>query len=118
MVCALVILSLGQFFQHFKRLKQMKAYKHLVKFAFQHCYTVSVYDGEVWEVKRANSYKKIIDCIESVEEAQLRIRDSEGNVIAWALVSALGLEDDETVIDHTVNSFMDTWQESYDLTQA
>ena len=103
-------------FQHFKRLKQMKAYKHLVKFAFQHCYTVSVFDGEAWEDKRSNAYKKIIDCIESVEEAQLRIRDSEGNVVAWALVSAYGLEDDETVIDHTVNSFMEEWDNAYQLT--
>ena len=93
----------------------MKAYKHLVKFAFQHCHTVSVFDGEVWEVKRSNAYKRIIDCIESVEEAQLRIRDSEGNVIAWALVSAFGLEDDETVIDHTDNEFMQLWDKKYNL---
>jgi hypothetical protein len=96
----------------------MKAYKHLVKFAFQHCYTVSVFDGEVWEVKRSNAYKKIIDCIESVEEAQLRIRDSEGNVIAWALVSAYGLDDDETVIDHTDNEFMQLWDKHYNSTMV
>ena len=94
----------------------MKAYKHLVKFALKHGHTVSVYDGEVWEVRRSTAYKTIIDCIESVEEAQLRIRDSEDNVVAWVLVSAYGLEDEETVIDHTDNYFMEDWDNAYQLT--
>lgn len=96
----------------------MKAYKHLVKHALKHGYAVSVWDGEAWQLKRSTGFKSIVDAIESVEEAKLRIRDSEGNSIAMVLVSAFGLEDGETVIDHTVNSFMDTWQESYDSTMV
>ena len=91
----------------------MKAYKHLVKHALASGNTISVYDGEIWEVKRSTAYQVIIACIESVEEAQLRIRNSDGEIIGWALVSAYGLADDETVIDYTVNEYMNKWEESY-----
>jgi hypothetical protein len=93
----------------------MKAYKHLIKHALSMGCTVSVWDGEEWQVKRSTGYKAIIDAIESVEEAQLRIRQKEA-VIGWALVSAFGLEDDETVMDHACTSFMDEWSEIYEAT--
>lgn len=94
----------------------MKAYKHLVKFALKHGHTVSVYDGEIWEVRRSTAYKTIIDCIESVEIASLRIRDTDGNIIGWASVIPFGMEDDETVADHTITAFMETWDNDYRLT--
>jgi hypothetical protein len=93
----------------------MKAYKHLIKHCLSMGCTVSVWDGEEWQVKRSTGYKAIIDAIESVEEAQLRIRQKDA-VIGWALVSAFGLEDDETVIDHTCTSFMDEWSDIYSET--
>lgn len=93
----------------------MKAYKHLVKHALKAGHTVSVWDGEEWQVKRSTAYKSIIEAIESVEEAELRIRDTSENVqmMGWARVSAFGLDDDETVSDHTVNEFMEAWWDSY-----
>ena len=94
----------------------MKAYKHLVKFALKHGHTVSVYDGEVWEVRRSTAYKTIIDCIESVEIASIRIRDSKGEKIGWASIIPFGLEDDETVSDHTITAFMELWDNAYRLT--
>ena len=94
----------------------MKAYKHLVKFALKHGHTVSVYDGEIWEVRRSTAYKTIIDCIESVEIASLRIRNTDGDIIGWASVMPFGLEDDETVVDHTITTFMETWDNDYRLT--
>jgi hypothetical protein len=93
----------------------MKAYKHLIKHCLSMGCTVSVWDGEEWQVKRSTGYKAIIDAIESVEEAQLRIRQKDA-VIGWALVSAFGLEDDETVVDHTCTSFMDEWSDIYSET--
>jgi hypothetical protein len=90
----------------------MKAYKHLIKHCLSMGCTVSVWDGEEWQIKRSTGYKAIIDAIESVEEAQLRIRQKDA-VIGWALVSAFGLEDDETVVDHTCTSFMDEWSDIY-----
>lgn len=95
----------------------MKAYKHLIKHAITAGHTVSVYDGEVWEVKRSTSYKEIVDCVESVEEAAMRIRDKEGAIVVSSVtVSAFGLADDETVVDYTVTPFMDSWEATYNAT--
>jgi len=92
----------------------MKAYRHLVKYALKNNCTVSVWDGEEWQVKRSVSFKAIDDAINSVDEAQLRIRQGDA-VVGWALVSNdISFEDDETVMDNTVNDFMNAWEESYD----
>ncbi len=96
----------------------MKAYRHLVRYALNAGHTISVYDGEVWEVKRSTKYKTIINCIESVEEAQLNIRDANGDPIGWALVSAYGLADDETVIDFGCNEFMLGWEKAFENPHA
>jgi hypothetical protein len=93
----------------------MKAYKHLIKHCLSMGCTVSVWDGEEWQVKRSTGYKAIIDAIESVEEAQIRIRQHDV-VMGWCLVSAFGLEDDETVINHSTTPFMDKWSEIYEST--
>lgn len=94
----------------------MKAYKHLVRYALANGANVSVFDGEIWEVNRSTDYQTIIDCIESVEEAQLEIRGHEGNPLGWVRVSAFGLADDETVVDYTVNDFMNEWEAAYERT--
>jgi hypothetical protein len=91
----------------------MKAYQHLVRYALAGGNTVSVFDGEIWEVKRSTDYQAIVDCINSVEEAEILIADSEGRQIGWALVSAYGLADDETVIDFGYNEYMIDWEEAY-----
>ena len=86
----------------------MKAYKSLVKYALANNCVISVFDGEIWEVKKSTKYTEIIECIESVEEAQLRIRDENGKVLAWALIIPC-LDDDETVADYSDNEFMNNW---------
>jgi len=96
----------------------MKAYRHLVKFSIASGAAVSVWDGEEWQVKRSTSFKAICEAIESVEEAQLRIRDQSGNPVGWALVSAFGLAPEETVMDYSVNEFMEAWSTAYDTATA
>jgi hypothetical protein len=97
----------------------MKAYKDLVKFALSTGHLVSVWDGEEWQVSKSGSYQAIIDAIESVEEAQLKIytkSDTRGEGYkGWALVSAFGLEDDETVVDFTITPFMQEWDMLYNM---
>lgn len=90
----------------------MKAYKDLVKYALTNNDTVSVYDGEEWQIKRSASFQEIIDAIESVEMAELRIRDLEGNSKAWALI-VHDTGEDEHVADHTDNEYMDNWSHQY-----
>lgn len=93
----------------------MKAYKHLIKHALAQGHTCSVWDGEEWQVSHSTKYQNIIEAIESVEEAQIKIRiPSYGNLVAWALVSAFGLADDETVMDHADNKFMENWYAEYE----
>ncbi len=92
----------------------MKAYKHLVKDALAQGHTISVWDGEEWQVRRSVAYQEIVDAIESVEEAEITIRDIEGNKEAWVLIGAFGLADDETVMDHSDNKFMQDWSAAYD----
>jgi hypothetical protein len=92
----------------------MKAYKHLVKHALAKGHTISVWDGEEWQVRRSVAYQEIVGAIESVEEAEITIRDIEGNKEAWVLIGAFGLADDETVMDHSDNKFMQDWSAAYD----
>jgi hypothetical protein len=92
----------------------MKAYKHLVKHALAKGHTISVWDGEEWQVRRSVAYQEIVHAIKSVEEAEITIRDIEGNKEAWVLIGAFGLADDETVMDHSDNKFMQDWSAAYD----
>lgn len=71
----------------------MKAFKHLIKHALATQHTVSVWDGEEWQLKQSTSYKAIVDAVESVEEAVLRIRDSANGVVASAIARSKILED-------------------------
>ena len=91
----------------------MKAYKHLVKHSLATGHVISVWDGEEWQVSNSASYKAITGAIESVEEASISIRDLQGNKVGWALISAFGLEDDETVMDNTITPFMEEWDALY-----
>ena len=90
----------------------MKAYKHLVKHSLARGCTVSVFDGEEWDIKRSSKYQEIINSIEAVEDAQIRIRNAEGENVGWAQI-ILGLEDDETIADYTCTDFMETWDTHY-----
>jgi hypothetical protein len=93
----------------------MKAYKHLVKFALAQGYVCSVWDGEEWQVTHSGKYQRIVDAIESVEEAELKIRSADlDDLITWVKVSAFGLADDETVVDYYDNKFMQEWEEAYE----
>ena len=91
----------------------MKAYKSLVKYALAEDCTVSVWDGEEWQVKKSTKYTDIINAIESVDEAQLRIRNTDNDIVAWAwIIHDTG--DDENVADFSDNDFMNDWFNAYE----
>jgi hypothetical protein len=94
--------------------KQTVAYKHLVDHMLAKGFTISVFDGEEWQVKRSTDVKAINEAILSVEEAELSIRDKDNKSQGWARVSAYGLEPDETVMDNTMTDAMNEWDGAYD----
>lgn len=80
----------------------LPAYKTLVNELVAAGCMISVFDGECWEPKRSTDSAAINAAIESVEEANLLVRNSHGQDVGRAYVSAYGLAPDETVIDHTI----------------
>lgn len=95
-----------------------KAYRDLVKFAIKDMgFFVSVWDGEEWAVKVSDKQKDIFEAIESVEEAELVFSDGNLNRKGWARVADAYPDEPEcTVIDHTVNEWLEKWSEQYDRT--
>lgn len=85
----------------------MKAYKSLIKQALKDGLSVSVFDGEVWELKKSTAYKEIIDTIESVEESSIRLYTKDKVYIGWALIVPFGVDDDETIADFSVTDDFD-----------
>jgi len=93
-----------------------QAYIDLINHALAQGFKVSVWDGEAWPVKQSIKFREIIDAIKSVEVAELQFRDAEGNKCGWAEVGAYGLDPEETVIDYTVNPWLENWNERYNQT--
>lgn len=92
-----------------------KAYLKLIKNALSKDLTISVWDGEEWQVKRSTKYQDIKDAIESVEVAEIRIRDQDKNVLAWAQIVP-DLDPEETVADYTDSQLMaDLLEEEYQV---
>jgi len=91
-----------------------KAHLNLIKYALANGCTISVWDGEAWQVKKSTSYNAIKEAAESVDLANLRIRDNEGNIVGTAAVSNdVSFEPDETVVDYTCTLFMEQWELTY-----
>jgi hypothetical protein len=92
-----------------------KAYLTLIKNALSKDLTISVWDGEEWQVKRSTKYQDIKEAIESVEVAEIRIRDKDKNVLAWAQIVP-DLDPEETVADYTDSQLMaDLLEEEYQV---
>jgi hypothetical protein len=76
----------------------------LVRAAIHAGYTVSVYDGEEYTVKRSRQERQILEALASTEEDTLVIRDSVGERIG-ALMLIWGNDEtgEELIADHTDN---------------
>jgi hypothetical protein len=94
---------------------KMAAYRNLIATALKKGFTVSVWDGEEWQVKKSAKLAECVDAVKSVEEAQLRFRNSTGEIVGWALVSAYGLDSDETVIDFSGKDWIEEWENNYQI---
>jgi hypothetical protein len=74
------------------------AYRELIVKALAQNFTISVWDGEEWQVKRSTKLNEIVDAVKSVDEVRLHIRNGDITV-GNAHCSAYGLAPDETIID-------------------
>jgi hypothetical protein len=92
------------------------AHLHLIKYSLARSLTISVWDGEEWQVKNSTSYKDIKDAIDSVEESQLRIKEN-GVIVGWALIIDQGTPD-ETVCDSSITPLMRDWNDAYNVISA
>lgn len=89
------------------------AYIDFIRFAIANKCTVSVWDGEAWQVKKSTKQNECIAAVKSVEEATIRVRDNNGKIVCAAYVSAYGLQPDETMINWSDNQFGKSWEAQY-----
>jgi len=74
----------------------------LVRAAIHAGYTVSVYDGGEYTVKRSRQVRQILEALGSTEEDVLVIRDSEGARLgALSLIWGNDATGEELIADHT-----------------
>lgn len=94
------------------------AHRHLVHWALAQGFAVSVHDGEDWAVGSSTDAAEIIEAIESVEEAQIRLRRKDNNpqarIAGWALIIPHGVSPEETVADMSAYGAMTDWFNEYD----
>ncbi|RWI06830.1 MAG: hypothetical protein EOQ89_03615 [Mesorhizobium sp.] len=73
----------------------------ILKRALAANYTVSVYDGEEWALKRSTDLEAITAECHATDETTLRMRDADGNVVG-SIFLVHGNEED-VISDHTDN---------------
>ena len=95
--------------------RQRAAYKSLIRVALAAGYNVTVDSGgDEPDLSRSTKYREICENVAAVEEAEITLRDSTGAFAGWALIHPHADEDDGgTVIDHTVNAFLESWWEAF-----
>ena len=86
-------------------------YLQAIKNALDKGYTISVRDGEEWQVKRSRDYAAIVEAAQSVEQATLEIRDANtGGIIGF--IEVTGYQNprrakeggyDDSIMDHSAD---------------
>lgn len=74
---------------------------HLIDAALAHNWTVSVYDGEAWCLKRSSNRDDILAAIASTDADNIRFRDADGRnmgmvVLVWG-------NDQDIIADYTLD---------------
>lgn len=78
----------------------MKAYRRLVAEALKRGYSISVFDDEAtYMCKNSTNSVRILEEIESVDEAILQILNDKTSLGVVRVSCDISLEDDETIID-------------------
>lgn len=89
----------------------MKAHHHLLKTVLFDAATVSVHDGEQWNIVKSTNGREILDAIESVEECTLRIKVP--GIPGALTVYIVDTYYDDTVVDYTDHDYLNNWHKKY-----
>lgn len=88
----------------------MMHFQQVIKNALAKGYTISVFDGEEWQVKRSRDEQAILNAAQSVDMATLRIRDGSGErvgdveIIGYDSEAAANADGyDDSVVDYSAN---------------
>ena len=82
--------------------------RHLVRAALAGGYSLSVYDGEEWTVKRATKAAPILEALCSTGADVLRLRDTDGNPVgSFSLVWGNDETGEELLSDYSDNELCD-----------
>ena len=91
----------------------MMHYQQVIKNALAKGYSINVFDGEEWQVKREDrrNERAIIDAAQSVDMATLRIRDENGEHVGdveikgyYTKAEATADGYDDSVVDYSDNA--------------
>ena len=75
-------------------------------------FKISVWDGEVWQVRRSRSEKEIMEAIRSVDECQLRVHTPDPELVGWVQIvheNAESRVNDYAPSSRKEPSFLDDW---------
>ena len=85
-----------------------KEHLNLALWALNKKCTISVFvDGDI-ELKKSTNYETIKEHLECADEVEILIYNEYDIKKGWALIIPFN-NDDETVADYSVNSFMNEW---------
>jgi hypothetical protein len=76
--------------------------KTLVDLILDRGLTISVYDGGDWPLKRSTSSAEVLDAMGSTDSDTLRLRDTNGDVVA-NFVLVYGNSPGDLICDHSAN---------------
>lgn len=88
---------------------------HLIRYAKAQGCVISVNDGGAWAVKKSTNEKEILEAVNSVDEAFIRVYEPRGLEFESMGTATIinGLDKDELVADHTDNLWFQGWSEAY-----
>jgi hypothetical protein len=88
--------------QHTHQNIELPIARRLVRDALAKGYSVSVYDGEEWALKRSSKFTEIMGALASTDCDTLRFRNAAGEIVGsvWLIWGNL----DDLISDHTDNA--------------
>jgi hypothetical protein len=89
------------------------AYVNLIEFSLEKKYSVSVWDGSGYQVKRSTIKKDIVDAIKNVKESTIKIRNGSELMGSAKIILEHLQEPENTVAEYSESPEMQEWNDQY-----